>query len=157
MNQSISEATNFATNFQNLTEGVNLDVDYAIAAPYTLLPLLTKLDIFPVSAQNVSQHESGAFTGEISLSMLDELNVKYIIVGHSERRQYYNETDESVNEKLLTILNNSDITPIMAFGETEEQYDAGQTYDVVRKQIFEGLADIPNNQLEKIVLAYEPI
>jgi triosephosphate isomerase len=157
MNQSIVKTNDFVSNFKSLTEGVDIDIDYAIAAPYTLLPLLTELNAFPISAQNVSQHNSGAYTGEISLDMLTELKVKYVIVGHSERRQYYNETDKSVNEKLIAILDNSSITPIMAFGETESQYDAGETYDVVRKQIFEGLADIPNVQLEKIVLAYEPI
>lgn len=100
--------------------------------------------------------ESGAFTGEISPSMLKEVAVDYVIIGHSERRQYFNETDETVNKKVLKALEH-DILPILCCGETLEQRDAEKTKDVVKEQVEKGLAGVANADLEKVVIAYEPI
>jgi len=111
----------------------------------------------PLAAQNVNANESGAFTGEISLSMLMEYGVEYVIIGHSERREYYNETNKTVNEKMISVLKNSDLIPVMAFGETEEQFNNDETLKVIKNQLEEGLANIDPEDMKDVVLAYEPI
>lgn len=88
--------------------------------------------------------------------MLEELGVQYAIVGHSERREYFNETNETVNKKVKAALA-TEITPIMAFGETEAQFEAGETLNVVKDQLLGGLAGIKSEDIERVVLAYEPI
>jgi len=100
--------------------------------------------------------ESGAFTGEISPSMPKELAVDYVIIGHSERRQYFNETDETVNKKVLKALDHA-ILPIMCCGETLEQRDAEKTKDVVKEQVEKGLTGVDRVDLVKVVIAYEVI
>lgn len=100
--------------------------------------------------------ESGAFTGEISSLMLKEIAVDYVIIGHSERRQYFNETDETVNRKVLKALEQQ-LLPIMCCGETLEQREADETKDVVKIQVEKGLAGVDKAALADIVIAYEPI
>ncbi len=116
----------------------------------------------PLAAQNVNENASGAFTGEISISMLQEYGVEFVIIGHSERREMYNETNESVNAKLKAVAETlSDeenyIIPIVAFGETKEEFEAGKQEEVIRKQLTEGIKDLTPEQVSEIVLAYEPI
>lgn len=152
-----AEASAFAEEFKGLYQGT--DVQAAICAPFTDLETLVEAfrgTGIGVGAQNVHFADEGAFTGEISAAMLEEIGVDFCIVGHSERRQYFAETDETVNKKLKKLLAGS-IRPIMCVGESLEQRDAGQLFDVVRRQLNEGLADIPGEDMKRIVIAYEPI
>lgn len=152
-----AEALAFAEEFKNLYQGT--DVRAAVCAPFTdLQPLV---DAFRgtgigVGAQNVHFADEGAYTGEISVSMLEEIGVDYCIVGHSERRQYFGETDETVNLKLKKLFEGL-IRPIMCVGESLEQRDAGELFDVVRGQLTDGLAGIPEADIRRLVIAYEPI
>ncbi len=109
-----------------------------------------------LGAQNVDWHESGAYTGEISASMLAKLDVSYVIVGHSERRQYFGETDETVNLRAKAVIA-AGMTPIVCVGETETEYDDGKTMDVVLSQVSGGLAGIDPDTVAGLVMAYEPV
>ncbi len=109
-----------------------------------------------LGAQNVDWHESGAFTGEVSPVMLQKLSVSYVIVGHSERRQLFGETDEVVNKKLKAVIE-SGMTPILCVGETEEQRDAGDAESVVGAQVRASLAGVDPETIGRLVIAYEPI
>ncbi len=161
MNKGPEEAQKFYIELEKLMKNKTLDIEWAIAAPsISMVSLMAGDDkglYIPLAAQNVHYEKSGAFTGELSLDMLMEYGLEYVIIGHSERRQYFNETDETVNLKIKATLNNSDITPIMAFGETEKEFDDKKTLSVVRKQINNGLKGINPNDAKEVVLAYEPI
>ena len=152
-----AEAAAFAEEFKALYQGT--DVKAAVCAPFTDLDTLVEAfrgtDI-GVGAQNVHFEPSGAYTGEISVAMLEEIGVDYCIVGHSERRQYFAETEETVNLKLKALLAGP-IRPIMCVGESLEQRDAGELFDVVRKQLTGGLAGISEADITRVVIAYEPI
>lgn len=152
-----AEAKAFAEEFKALYKGT--DVKAAICAPFTDLDVLVEAfrgSGIGVGAQNVHFADSGAYTGEISAAMLQEIGVDYCIVGHSERRQYFAETDETVNLKLKKLLE-TEIRPIMCVGESLEQRDAGELFDVVRTQLTDGLAGISAEDVTRIVIAYEPI
>lgn len=130
---------------------------YGIGVPFTdLRTALDNAENLIVAAENVHFEDSGAFTGEVSVPMLEELGVKYCIIGHSERRQMFGDTDETVNKKAKRLLE-AGITPILCIGETEEEYDAGKTKEVLTKELNGSLKDIPAEAYENIVLAYEPI
>ncbi|WP_036436855.1 triose-phosphate isomerase [Mycoplasma elephantis] len=156
MNKTYDETVSFIKEFEKLDKleksKYAKNLKYAIAAPFTNLYAFTKTKI-PFCAQNVSQHNSGAYTGEVSASMLKSIGTKYAIIGHSERRQYFNETDEIINIKAKKLLE-SGITPVICVGETLEEYEAGKTKDVVLQQLQKSLADL---DYSKIILAYEPI
>jgi triosephosphate isomerase (TIM) len=109
-----------------------------------------------LGAQNVHWEESGAFTGEVSTKMLKELGVEYVIVGHSERRQYFGETDEGVNKRARAALN-AGITPIICVGESLEEREGGKTDGIVSAQVKKALFGMSEEDAEKIVLAYEPV
>lgn len=130
---------------------------YGVGVPFTdLRTALNDAENLIVAAENVHFADSGAYTGEVSVPMLEELGVKYCIIGHSERRQMFGDTDETVNKKAKRLLQ-SGITPILCIGETEEEYDAGKTKEVINNQLHGSLADIPAEEFENIVIAYEPI
>lgn len=152
-----AQAVAFAEEFKELYRGT--DVRTAICAPFTDLSTLKEIfegtDI-GVGAQNVHFEEEGAYTGEISAAMLEEIGVDYCIVGHSERRQYFAETDETVNRKLKRLLQGP-IRPILCVGESLEQRDGGELFQVVENQLKEDLEGIPGSELSRIVIAYEPI
>jgi triosephosphate isomerase len=99
---------------------------------------------------------SGAYTGEVSAEMLRDLYVNFVILGHSERRQYFGETNQDINRKILAAVENN-LKPIYCIGETLEERERGQTLDVVRKQVREGLENFPTQSIDNLVLAYEPI
>lgn len=152
-----AEAAAFAEEFAKLYKG--MDVRTAICAPFTDLELL--VDAFKgtgigVGAQNVHFEDEGAFTGEISVSMLSEIGVDYCIVGHSERRQYFAETDETVNKKLKKLFA-AGITPIMCVGELLAERDNGKAFEVVGSQLEKGLEGIASEDVSKLVIAYEPV
>ena len=109
-----------------------------------------------IGAQNMHWEEKGAYTGEISGKMLKSIGVEYVIIGHSERRQYFAETDETVNKKIKSALANG-LKPIVCVGETLEQREAGQTEQIVTSQIEKAFKDIHASLLEQIIIAYEPI
>ena len=109
-----------------------------------------------IGAENCHWAESGAFTGEISTGMLKEMGVEYVVLGHSERRQYFGETDETVNKKVKAALRN-DLKPIVCVGETLEQREAGKTEEVITKQVELALAGLTEEQVKNTIIAYEPI
>ncbi len=157
MHKTIDEAVQFVAEIRD--EAAKTDVEVAICAPFTLLKDLkqtAKDTNIKIAAQNMHYEEKGAFTGEISPLMLKELAIDYVVIGHSERRQYFNETDETVNKKILEALQ-FEIAPIMCVGETLEQREAGEAQSVVENQIRKGLAAVSEADIAKVVIAYEPI
>ena len=152
-----AEAIAFAEEFRELYK--DTDVQTAICAPFTNLEALKEAFAgteIKVGAQNVHFADEGAFTGEISVSMLEEIGVDFCIVGHSERRQYFGETDETVNKKLKKLFEGP-IRPILCVGESLEERDADKAFDVVGGQIQAVLEGIDAADVKKLVIAYEPI
>jgi triosephosphate isomerase len=109
-----------------------------------------------VYAQNMHEAENGAYTGEISAAMLDELDVTGVLLGHSERRQYFNETDAALQQKVMRALDTG-LTPMLCVGETEDERDNGDTERKLRHQVMEGLEKVPKDRLAEVTVAYEPI
>ncbi|RBP69029.1 triosephosphate isomerase [Alkalibaculum bacchi] len=135
------------------------EVDAVICPTYTSLStaieLLKDTDV-KVGAQNMHWTTSGAYTGEISGEMLKELGVEYVIIGHSERRQYFAETDETVNKKVLKALS-LDLIPIVCVGESLEEREKGLQEDIVTNQVRLALEGVTKDQISKVIIAYEPI
>ena len=156
MNNTTAKALEFVNAFG---ANDNKDVDVAICAPFTQLEALKGVlegkDIL-LGAQNVHFEDSGAYTGEISADMLNEIGIDLCIIGHSERRQYFAETDETVNKKLHKLFEKG-IRPIMCVGEGLEERENGEAFQIVRTQLIEGLVNIDPDQMKEIVIAYEPI
>ena len=157
MNKTPSEAKELVELLKPLVDNPDVDVVYCVPA----------IDIVPVAeaikgtnvqlgAENISDQDKGAFTGEISAAMLVDAGVKYVIIGHSERRQYYGEDDAFLNRKVLKALENG-LTPILCCGETLEQREAGVTLDWIRLQIKSDLQGVTAEQAASMVIAYEPI
>ena len=152
-----AETLAFAEEFRELYK--DTDVQTAICAPYTNLEVLVeafKDTKIQVGAQNVHFADEGAYTGEISVAMLEEIGVDLCIIGHSERRQYFNETDETCNLKLKKLFTSS-IRPILCVGESLEERDAGKAFDIVKGQVAADLEGIGAEDAAKLVIAYEPI
>jgi len=156
MHKTQAEALEFLTEFlPHLTETPE-DREVALCVPFTALGVLSKSlhgGRVRLGAQNVHWAETGAFTGEISGAMLAEIGLRYVVVGHSERRQYFGETDETVNKRLIAA-QASGLTPILCVGETKAQRDAGETEAHIFSQLEAGLAGVDQSNL---VIAYEPI
>lgn len=152
------EALEFAESFKALYH--DTDIKAAICAPFTQLDCLVEAFAgsgVGVGAQNVHFADEGAYTGEVSLDMLKEIGVDYCIIGHSERREYFGETDETVNLKLKKLLSESEITPILCVGENLEQREAGEEKEIVSAQIKADLSGLAAEDVAKLVIAYEPI
>lgn len=157
MNKTIAEGVEFINEVKTQVEAT--DVEVLVCAPATMLKdlvIAAKGSNVKIGAQNMHYEESGAFTGEIAPAMLKEIDVDYVVIGHSERRQYFNETNETCNLKVLKALEVG-IAPILCCGETLEQREAGETKDFVKSQIVEGFKNIPADKVADIVIAYEPI
>ncbi|MCA0385854.1 MAG: triose-phosphate isomerase [Firmicutes bacterium] len=157
MHKTVAEAVAFIDAVK--TEIVSSDVEALVCAPFTLLPSLveaTKGTAIKVGAQNMHFEDKGAFTGEVSADMLLDIGVTHVIIGHSERRQYFAETDETVNKKTIKALQKG-LTPIVCCGETLEQREAGETKALVKVQIEKAFAGISAADAPKVVIAYEPI
>ncbi|GAX90775.1 triose-phosphate isomerase [Effusibacillus lacus] len=158
MFKTIAEAKEFAMVVTNELQGVT-GADMVVCAPFTALAALrdalTGSNLL-LGAQNVHFAEEGAYTGEISPRMLTELGVRYVIIGHSERRAYFNETDETVNKKVHASLKHS-LIPIICVGEDLDQREAGQTFTIVEEQTRAAIAGVAANQAAELVIAYEPI
>lgn len=157
MYKTIEEAKKFALEFKELYK--ETDVRTAICAPATQLAVLKecfKGTNIGVGAQNVHYEREGAYTGEISIPMLKELGVEYCIVGHSERRTYFNETDETVNKKIRALIAN-DMIPILCVGEDLYQREHNYQDRLVSEQVKNALEDISIDDAKKVIIAYEPI
>ncbi|MDF2615235.1 MAG: triose-phosphate isomerase [Clostridia bacterium] len=143
-----------------LKDKINVaDVDVVVCPPYIALPAVleaVKGTNIEVGAQNMYFEESGAYTGEVAPNMLVELGVKYVIIGHSERRQYFAETDVTVNKKVKKAIEHN-LVPILCVGESLEEREQGITIDLVRLQTKIGLKDVAAEDAKKVVIAYEPI
>ncbi|MBU1998051.1 MAG: triose-phosphate isomerase, partial [Candidatus Omnitrophica bacterium] len=137
----------------------DLDLDIVVCPAYTALSevaeVIAESDI-KLGAQDLYWQEEGAFTGEISCAMLKDAGCSYVIIGHSERRQYFHETNESVNKKLKAALKNG-LLPIFCIGETLEERDGQKTFDVLSDHIENGLRGIDKDDVARVVIAYEPV
>jgi triosephosphate isomerase len=158
MNKTLSEAKAFAEKVKSLVPSQDR-VDSVICAPALFLEKLvevTKGTNVKIGAQNMHFEDNGAFTGEISAVSLQDLGVDYVVLGHSERREMFNETDEAVNKKTLKAFDKG-LTPIVCVGETLEQRESGETNTIVGSQVENALQSLSNDQVKRTVIAYEPI
>ena len=157
MNKTRDEALQFIYSVAENLPSID-KLDSIVCAPAIVLRDLVKRqgENLRIGAQNMNEHDSGAYTGEISPSMLTSTNVTYVIIGHSERRQYYAETDAKVNEKTLKALSVG-LTPIVCVGETLEERESNKTFNVLETQVKAALANVEAKDVAKVVIAYEPI
>lgn len=157
MNKLPNEAINFIDRLTPLVKDTENEV--VVCVPYTDLfyALLTAQGTnIKIGAQNMHFEEKGAYTGEVSASMLKSIGVEYVIIGHSERRQYFNETDETVNKKIKAAFVH-ELKPIVCVGETLEQREAGKAVEVITTQTEKALEGLTEKQVENTIIAYEPI
>lgn len=157
MNMLPNEAINFIEELAPLVK--NTENEVVLCVPYTDLfyALLTAQNTnIKIGAQNMHFEENGAYTGEVSGKMLKAINVEYVIIGHSERRQYFNETDETVNKKVKAAFQYG-LKPIVCVGETLEQREGGETEKIITKQTELALEGLSSEQVENTIIAYEPI
>ena len=157
MNKTVAEARELVTAMSLKLNDI-AGVEKVLCPPFTSLPALSEMlagtDI-GLGAQNLHWEEKGAFTGEIAPNMIKEF-CSYVIIGHSERRTYFGETDETVNKRLHTALK-FDLTPIVCIGETLEEYESDRTSEVVQRQVALGFADVDPAIAWRIIVAYEPV
>ncbi len=158
MNKTATEAVELAKPIiQSIANQSEITV--IMCPPFTALHAVSELianSSTRLGAQNMSDKASGAYTGEISPAMLRDLHVTHVILGHSERRSYYGETDAIVNKKTLAALENS-LKPILCVGETLAEREAGKTFAVIKTQLVQGLAEVSASQAENVIIAYEPV
>ncbi len=157
MNKTPKEAVALIEELKPLVQTDEADVVFCVPA-VSLIPAVeaAKGSNIEIGAQNMYFEESGAYTGEIAPNMLTEIGVKYVVLGHSERREYFGETNEIVNKKVLKAIEH-DLVPILCCGEYLEQREQGITIDLIRQQIKVGLQNVSPEDAVKVVIAYEPI
>ena len=158
MNMTASDTKKFADDIKAIMPRAKW-CDVVVCVPFVNIPAALKAfkDLrISVGAQNMFYEKSGAYTGEVSADMLKDLGVKYVIIGHSERRQYFGETDFTVNKKVLAALE-AGLHPIICVGESLEQRELGITMELIALQVKSALAGVPAEKLRKCVIAYEPI
>jgi triosephosphate isomerase (TIM) len=158
MHMTIAEAEGFLTTFLPRVSDVR-GTEIVLCPPYLALKAVVELCLqsrIKVAAQNMHEEPRGAFTGEVAAPMLNEVGVRGVVLGHSERRTYFCETDEALARKLPAALG-AGLEPILCVGETETQRDADATEEVLRRQLDADLASIPDEQLVEVVIAYEPV
>ncbi|MBO7490574.1 MAG: triose-phosphate isomerase [Bacteroidales bacterium] len=161
MNKSFDEADELVNGIMELLEKKELGKNtlMILCPPFPYLEMVSDYSndsYFMVGAQNVNDNDKGAYTGEVSAGMLASMEIEYCIVGHSERRAYYGETDAIIAKKVDQLLKN-DIRPIVCCGEVLEDREAGKQFDVVKRQISEGLFHLTAEQFKSLVIAYEPV
>jgi triosephosphate isomerase len=157
MNKTPSEAVELINTLKPLVASEDVDVVFCVPAiDITVAVEAAKGSNIAIGAENMYFEESGAYTGEIAPAMLVDAGVKYVIIGHSERREYFAETDETVNKKVLKAIEH-DLVPIICCGETLTQREQGVTIDFVRQQIKIALQNVTADQAKEVVIAYEPI
>ena len=158
MHMTIPEAKNLATAIVKAATGLS-EAEIVLAPPFTALSEVKKVledSSVQLAAQNLVWEEKGAFTGEVSAPLLKDAGCQYVIIGHSERRQYFGETDSGVNKKIQATLK-SGVFPILCIGETLAERESGETMDVISRQIQGGLEGIGAGDFKSIVIAYEPV
>lgn len=159
MHKTTAEAVEFVHRFRQVL-GHDVSAEILLIPPFTALDgvrqILLAGDPFKLGAQDLSWEEEGAYTGEVSGRMLKDVGCQAVIVGHSERRQLFGETDAQVNKKLKAALRH-DLAPILCVGETLEEREAGHTRDVVEGQMLGALRDVPAEQMTGLAIAYEPV
>ena len=159
MHRTAAEARALVAELRGLAEGLAEKVDVAVAPPFTALAAAADAlrgSHIALAAQDVHWEAQGAFTGEVSAPMLKEIGCAHVIVGHSERRQLFGETDEGVNRKAKAVLG-AGLAPIVCVGETLAEREAGRTLEVVSRQVRGGLAGLPADQVGRLTVAYEPV
>jgi len=158
MNKTVAEALDLVGGIRRECRDVK-EVDIVVCPPFTALCEVSKAVLntnVRLGAQNMSEHNYGAYTGEIAAGMLKEFSVRYVILGHSERRQYQKETDELINKKALAA-HAASLKPIVCVGETLAERDSGQMEKVLQTQVRGSLANLSKAQMEETILAYEPV
>ena len=158
MNMTASDTKKFADDIKAIMPRAKW-CDVVVCVPFVNIPAALKAfkDLrISVGAQNMFYEKSGAYTGEVSADMLKDLGVKYVIIGHSERRQYYNETDFTVNKKVHAAIN-AGLIPIICVGESLEQRELGVTMELIAYQVKCALAGVPADKMRHVVIAYEPL
>ncbi|NPA48734.1 MAG: triose-phosphate isomerase [Thermodesulfobacteria bacterium] len=158
MHKTIAETLAYIEAFKPLVAGVE-DRDIMLAPPFTALDAAQRAlegSRISLGAQNCHWEEEGAFTGEISARMLADIGVTYVILGHSERRHIFGETDEMIRQKVAAVLRH-ELVPILCIGETLEEREAGKTFSVLERQLKEGLKGLSAGDLKDLVIAYEPV
>lgn len=158
MNKKIAESIELVKSLKDLVSDIN-QVEIIVCPPFTSLYLVSEIlkgGNIQLGGQNCYLKESGAYTGEISPQMLLDVGCKWTIIGHSERRQYFNETDSLLNQKLKYVVETG-LKIMFCVGETLDEREGNQTESVLRRQILEGLRDLTPEQLKNIVIAYEPV
>ena len=158
MNKTVKESLELVEGLKEQLRGLQ-NIEVVVCPPFTSLGEVSKgiqNTNIQLGAQDVYWEDSGAYTGEVSCAMLKELDCKYVIIGHSERRAYFGETNESVNRKAKAALRHN-LIPIICIGERLEQRERGQTFEVIEDHLQNGLRDITAEQMERMVIAYEPV
>lgn len=160
MNTTLQEGVKLAQDVDNALKGVEPKCDVIVCVPFTHLAsvngVITNPNKLGLGAENCADHAKGAFTGEVSAAMVASTGAKYLILGHSERRQYYGETSETLREKVALALENG-LKPIFCVGEVLEEREAGKHFDVVKSQLVDGLFNLSAEDFAKIIVAYEPV
>jgi triosephosphate isomerase len=159
MHKDLSESQNLISKLINELRNENVNCDIIICPPFTSLSEaagLVKNTKLKLGAQNMHFEDKGAFTGEVSAAMLKSAGCEYVILGHSERRAIFGESDEMINKKIKKALDTG-LKPIFCIGETLQQRESGIMNDVLKHQVTEGLQHISKGEMEKVVLAYEPV
>ncbi len=159
MNNNLQEGLKLAKDLETALAGKTVNCDVVVGTPFIhLATVAAAIDTnkIGVSAQNCADKVSGAYTGEVSAAMIASTGAKYVILGHSERRAYYGETDAILKEKVLLALANG-LTPIFCVGEVLEEREADKQEEVVKSQVENGLFNLPAEDFSKIVIAYEPV
>jgi len=158
MYKTVHDAVVYAKEFRRMVKDIE-DVEIVIAPPFTAIHAVAEAarsTVIGVAAQNLFWEKEGAYTGEVSAAMVKEAGAEYVIIGHSERRQYFGETDLTVNRKVTASLD-AQLTPIVCVGETLEQREKGETWNVLDQQIKQGLDALSPTQVGSLVIAYEPV
>lgn len=160
MNTTVPEGVKLAEEVNEALKGAKPNCDVIVCVPFTHLVsvnnVITEKDKLGLGAENCADHAKGAYTGEVSAAMVASTGAQYVILGHSERRQYYGETAETLREKVALALENG-LAPIFCIGEVLEEREADKHFDVVKAQIIDGLFNLSAEDFGKIILAYEPV
>ena len=158
MNKTIKEGEDLIVSFKRRLYNIE-NIDIVLCPPYTLLSSLSDMLIssnIKLGAQDLFWENKGAYTGKISASQLKDVGCQYVIIGHSERRHYFGETDEMVNKKIKAAIKSA-LVPIVCVGETLSQREQNQTFEVIKGQIQEGFKDFSQEEIKNLVIAYEPV
>lgn len=159
MNKTFDDAETLLVDLAELLEDQEINCDVVLCPPSVYLEMASDFaeeSDYEIGAQNVSNHDQGAYTGEISADMLESLEIEYCIVGHSERRKYFGETNQVLAEKVNKLLDHS-VKPIYCCGEVLEEREAKTHFDVVRQQLKEGLFHLKDSEFSNVIIAYEPV